>query len=85
MIRSTLLLAGFFVGVGHATGMKEETTIAANCLELIAEPLDARWLERAARSDNAEPLHKPEYSRSSISPDTMEELRQGMQFSGSHG
>ena len=38
MLRVTLLLAGFFVGVGHATGEKEETTIAANTADLIAEP-----------------------------------------------
>ena len=42
MLRVTLLLAGFFVGVGHATGEKEETTIAANARELIAEPLDQK-------------------------------------------
>ena len=30
MLRVALLLAGFFVGIGHATGEKEETTIAAN-------------------------------------------------------
>ena len=35
ILRVTLLLAGFFVGVGHATGEKEETTIAANNLNLI--------------------------------------------------
>ena len=40
MLRVTLLLAGFFVGVGHATGEKEETTIAANTLDLINEPLN---------------------------------------------
>src|SRR5262249_28343883 len=56
MLRVTLLLAGFFVGVGHATGEKEETTIAANTLELIEEPLDRRWLMRARRSTSAEPL-----------------------------
>ena len=33
ILRVTLLLAGFFVGVGHATGEKEETTIAANDFE----------------------------------------------------
>ena len=32
MIRATLLLAGFFVGTGQATGLKEETTMAANSL-----------------------------------------------------
>ena len=50
ILRVTLLLAGFFVGVGHATGEKEETTIAANTLESISEPLDRRWLERLRRS-----------------------------------
>ena len=80
LIRATLLLAGFFVGVGHATGMKEETTVAANTLTLIAEPLNARWLERAARSDSAEPLREPAYSRSPLSPLTAEKLRQHPQF-----
>ena len=59
ILRVTLLLAGFFVGVGHATGEKEETTIAANDLSLIAEPLDARWLARAKRSHSAEPMGAP--------------------------
>ncbi len=31
-VRVTLLLAGFFVGRGHATGEKDETTIASNAL-----------------------------------------------------
>jgi hypothetical protein len=48
-----LLLAGFFVGVGHATGQKEETTIAANSPQLIAEPLDRKWLARARASHSA--------------------------------
>jgi hypothetical protein len=85
MIRATVLLAGFFVGIGHATGMKEETTIAANSLELILEPLDTRWLKRAARSDSAEPLRRPVYSRSAILPETMEKLRQHPQFSEGQG
>jgi tRNA U34 5-methylaminomethyl-2-thiouridine-forming methyltransferase MnmC len=80
LLRTTLLLAGFFVGVGHATGMKEETTIAANTLDLIAEPLNARWLERAARSDSAEPLHAPVYFRAPLSPDKLAVLRRHPQF-----
>ena len=80
MIRATLLLAGFFVGAGSATGLKEETTIAANCLNLIAEPLDARWLARAARSDSAEPLREAVYSRRPIMAETMEKLRRHPQF-----
>ena len=83
LIRATLLLAGFFVGFGHATGMKEETTIAANALSLIAEPLNARWLERAARSDSATPLREPVYARSPLSPETRERLQRHPQFNSS--
>jgi tRNA U34 5-methylaminomethyl-2-thiouridine-forming methyltransferase MnmC len=80
LLRTTLLLAGFFVGVGHATGMKEETTIAANTPALIAEPLNARWLERARRSDSAEPLCEPAYVRAPLSPATAEKLGRHPQF-----
>ena len=80
LIRATLLLAGFFVGTGHATGLKEETTVAANTLDLIDEPLNARWLERALRSDSAEPLHEPVYSRASLLPATAKKLGQHPQF-----
>ncbi|HEV2695181.1 MAG TPA: MnmC family methyltransferase [Verrucomicrobiae bacterium] len=80
LLRTTLLLAGFSVGTGHATGMKEETTIAANLLNLIAEPLNARWLERAMRSDSAEPLREPVYSRSPLALPTREKLKGLPQF-----
>jgi queuine tRNA-ribosyltransferase len=80
MIRATLLLAGFYAGVGHATGTKEETTMAANDPGLISEPLDLRWLERAARSDSAEPLREPVYARAGLSPHTLEKLRAHLQF-----
>jgi tRNA U34 5-methylaminomethyl-2-thiouridine-forming methyltransferase MnmC len=80
LVRATLLLAGFFVGTGHAAGLKEETTIAANTLELIVEPLNARWLTRALRSDSAEPLLEPVYSRAPLSPATAEKLCQHPQF-----
>ncbi len=55
-VRVTLLLAGFFVGHGHATGEKDQTTIAANTLELLEAPLDACWLERVRRSTRSAPL-----------------------------
>ena len=80
ILRVTLLLAGFFVGVGHATGEKEETTIAANDLSLIAEPLNARWLARALRSHSAEPLHEPVYRTAPLAPDTADRLRRHPQF-----
>jgi hypothetical protein len=81
MLRVTLLLAGFFVGVGHATGEKEETTIAANTIDLIAEPLDRRWLQRAHRSSSAEPLWEPVYRQAALSSATWDKLLQHPQFS----
>jgi tRNA U34 5-methylaminomethyl-2-thiouridine-forming methyltransferase MnmC len=80
LLRVTLLLAGFFVGVGHATGEKEETTVAANSLELIREPLDPRWLQRAHRSLSAEPLHEPVYRQAPLSPASWDQLQQHPQF-----
>ena len=80
MLRVTLLLAGFFVGVGHATGEKEETTIAANTADLIAEPLDRRWLERVHRSSSAEPMWEPVYRQARLSPPTWDKLLQHRQF-----
>jgi tRNA U34 5-methylaminomethyl-2-thiouridine-forming methyltransferase MnmC len=80
IMRVTLLLAGFFVGVGHATGKKEETTIAANTLELISEPLDRRWLDRARRSHSAEPLHAAVYTIGPLTPESWERLQAHPQF-----
>lgn len=80
MLRVTLLLAGFYVGRGIPTGLKEETTVAANTLELIDEPLDRRWLERARRSDGAEPLRKMAYAQSPLTMETWEKLRSHLQF-----
>jgi S-adenosyl-L-methionine-dependent methyltransferase len=80
ILRVTLLLAGFFVGVGHATGEKEETTIAANDLNLISEPLDARWLERAKRSHRAEPLIENVYRIAPLSNESREKLQAHPQF-----
>lgn len=48
--RVSLLLGGFWVGTGMATGLKKETTVAATRRELLDQPLDARWLARWERS-----------------------------------
>ena len=82
MLRVTLLLAGFYVGVGDATGEKEETTIAANCLELLKTPLPAEWLQRARKSKSAEPLWSPAYRQEPISQETWERLVKHPQFNG---
>jgi tRNA U34 5-methylaminomethyl-2-thiouridine-forming methyltransferase MnmC len=80
IMRVTLLLAGFFVGVGHATGEKEETTIAANSRNLIAEPLNQRWLQRARRSHSAEPLHEAVYQIGPLTPESWAKLQAHPQF-----
>jgi tRNA U34 5-methylaminomethyl-2-thiouridine-forming methyltransferase MnmC len=80
MIRTTLLLAGFFVGVGRPTGTKEETTVAANTPSLLAEPLGKDWLQRARRSGSAEPLAEPVYRQAPLGEDTREKLRRHPQF-----
>lgn len=80
MLRVSLLLAGFYVGVGHATGEKEETTIAANSMSLIDEPLDRKWLERARRSTSAEPLWTAEYRQAKMSEATSQRLKAHPQF-----
>lgn len=80
MLRVSLLLAGFYVGVGHATGEKEETTIAANTPDLISEPLDQKWLRRARNSTSAEPMWEPVYRQAPLSVDTWEKLQKHPQF-----
>jgi tRNA U34 5-methylaminomethyl-2-thiouridine-forming methyltransferase MnmC len=81
IMRVTLLLAGFHVGVGHATGEKDETTIAANTVELLDDLLDRRWLERARRSHSAEPMIEPIYRVAPLTAETWEKLRLHPQFS----
>jgi tRNA U34 5-methylaminomethyl-2-thiouridine-forming methyltransferase MnmC len=80
LLRVSLLLAGFYVGAGHATGEKEETTIAANTLALITEPLDKQWLQRARVSGSAEPLWEPVYRQAPLREETWEKLRRHPQF-----
>lgn len=80
MLRVSLLLAGFFVGSGHATGEKEETTIAANSIDLLDQPLGMQWLLRARNSKSAEPLWEPAYRQAPLSPQTWERLLHHPQF-----
>ena len=80
MARVTMLLGGFFAGVGHPSGLKEETTVAANRPDLLDEPLDRRWLKRAKSSHSAEPLGGPGYRQAPLSSETWERLRQHPQF-----
>jgi tRNA U34 5-methylaminomethyl-2-thiouridine-forming methyltransferase MnmC len=78
--RTTLLLAGFFVGAGEALAGKEETTIAANTRELVPRSLDHEWLERVRRSHSAEPLRAATYVQRPLAEKTWEQLRAHPQF-----
>lgn len=49
-IRVGLLLAGFFVGAGVASGPKDETTQASVSLAQLSQPLGSAWLEKWQRS-----------------------------------
>jgi tRNA U34 5-methylaminomethyl-2-thiouridine-forming methyltransferase MnmC len=80
LARVGMLLGGWFVGAGHPSGLKEETTVAANRLELIDEPFDRRWLERAKRSDSAEPLREAFHRQSPLVARTWELLQEHRQF-----
>jgi queuine tRNA-ribosyltransferase len=73
-VRAALLLAGFYVGVGDPSGPKEQTTAAAVDPALLVRPLDARWLERLARSSAPFPDDSP--------PDALERVRAHPQFTG---
>jgi tRNA U34 5-methylaminomethyl-2-thiouridine-forming methyltransferase MnmC len=81
MFRVSLLLSGFNVGRGQPIALKEETTIAANTLSLIGDPLDERWLDRAQRSHSAEPLWTRVYRKAPLTPSTLARLRAHPQFS----
>jgi queuine tRNA-ribosyltransferase len=70
--RAALLLAGFFVGTGDASGPKEQTTAAAVDPADVVRPLDRRWLERLARSSAPFPADAPS--------DALDRIRSHPQF-----
>ena len=77
-VRVTLLLAGWFVGIGGATGEKDETTVAANVPGLVERPLPRSWLEgKVYASTNAAPLRtgSPAGVRGVIGDEDFERLR----------
>lgn len=83
-VRVTMLLAGWFVGTGVPTGDKEVTTIAANCLDLLKEPLDETWLGRVRSSTNAEPMRGRNNERGPISAEDYARLITHPQFQRQH-
>jgi tRNA U34 5-methylaminomethyl-2-thiouridine-forming methyltransferase MnmC len=81
-VRATLLLAGFYVGHGHATGEKDQTTIATNTPALLEEPLDEAWLARLRRSTNGAPLRHGIARPSAITSEDWARLVAHPQFAG---
>jgi len=76
-IRAALLAAGFFVGFGKSTGLKESTTQASTILENLDSPLDARWFERWKRSGAPYPFESTEQEKRQINElfEKLEQLR----------
>lgn len=75
-VRAALLAAGFFVGQGQATGLKDETTQAATVLSELSSPLGFKWFERWQRSHTPFPLDLPEAEREGVS----KRIREHLQF-----
>jgi len=54
-VRMALLLAGFFVGYGPSTSMKNQTTLASTHFEALERPLGPEWLVKLRSSSRAVP------------------------------
>ena len=74
-MRAALLLGGFYVGAGVATGTKRETTVGATVLTSLEAPLGPRWLSRWERSTARAPIGEP-----MLTAQTEHELRSHPQF-----
>jgi tRNA U34 5-methylaminomethyl-2-thiouridine-forming methyltransferase MnmC len=79
-LRATLILAGFYVGVGATIGDKEESTVASNSLDLVESPLDEAWLKRVRASQNANPIRDSGHAYGPINDDDYRLLLTQKQF-----
>ena len=59
-VRTAMLLAGFYVGHGIATGLKEETTQATTHFQELTNPLAEKWYGRWLRSETRLPFTSSE-------------------------
>lgn len=55
-IRVAMFDAGFYVGHGQSTGLKNQTTQAATSIDLLDSPLELRWLNRWKNSRSPYPF-----------------------------
>lgn len=76
-MRAALLVGGFYVGAGVATGTKRETTVGATRQSSLAAPLGARWLARWERSSARAPL-----GETVLTAEREREIRTHPQFTG---
>jgi tRNA U34 5-methylaminomethyl-2-thiouridine-forming methyltransferase MnmC len=79
-LRVTMLLAGFHVGRGEATGFKEETTVGATRLSSLKSPLPATWMETVKRSDASQPYVADSFETGPIAPEWLKKLAEHPQF-----
>lgn len=79
-VRVTLLLAGFYVGVGVSVGDKAETTVASNDPNMIVKPLGDFFLNRCLESHNSAPMRQLAYSQAKISDSDFAALKAHPQF-----
>ena len=63
-IRAAMLLAGFYVGYGLPTGLKEETTQASTHISTLDNPLSKPWFGRWQRSHKKLPYDASDYDES---------------------
>jgi len=73
-VRVTLLLAGFYVGLGQGVGEKDQTTVASNVPGLLERPLGREWLKRVRASTRGAPLRAGEAEVGAIGASDWESL-----------
>ncbi len=79
-MRVTLLMAGYYVGVGAGVGKKKETTVASNRLEWIDRPLTREWLEKRKASQSSAPLRRDDATPKTIVDEDFRLLSRHPQF-----
>ena len=80
-VRVSLLLAGFYVGIGCIIHEKDETLVASNFASAIERPLNKGWLEKRVRISKAgAPLRGSQHVQAPISDEDYARLLAHPQF-----
>jgi tRNA U34 5-methylaminomethyl-2-thiouridine-forming methyltransferase MnmC len=75
-VRASMLLAGFYVGYGSATGHKKDTTHCSTKMTSLKRPLGQEWFGRWTRSDRKLPYDSKESDEKKF----MDEISNHVQF-----